>query len=44
MADLHRHVDEARSVLWALGLQEEQTKDRAALTLLGLLHLTPDLM
>lgn len=38
---MHRHVDEAREVLSALGLPSEQTNERAALTLLGLLNLTP---
>lgn len=39
---MHAHVEEAREVLTLLGLPLEQTNERAALTLLGLLNLTPD--
>ncbi len=39
---MHQHLEAAREVLRALGLPSEQTNDRAALTLLGLLDLTPD--
>lgn len=39
---MHRHVEEARVLLRELGLPSEQTNERAALTLLGLLNLTPD--
>jgi hypothetical protein len=38
---VHVHVEEAREVLALLGLPAEQTNERAALTLLGLLNLTP---
>lgn len=39
---MHRYINEAREVLQILGLPAEQTNERAALTLLGLLNLTPD--
>lgn len=38
---MHHHVAQAQEVLRSLGLPPEQTNERAALTLLGLLDLTP---
>lgn len=38
---MHRHVEEAQQVLRSLGLPADQTNERGALTLLGLLNLTP---
>lgn len=39
---MHHHVAQAQEVLRALGLPPEQTNERAALTLVGLLDLTPN--
>ncbi len=39
---LHTRVEEAKEVLYQLGLPRAQTNDRSALTLLALLNLTPD--
>lgn len=39
---MHPHVGQAREILRLLGLPPEQTNDRAALTLLGLLNLSPE--
>lgn len=39
---MHRHVQEAQEILRALGLPSDQTNERGALTMLGLLNLTPD--
>lgn len=43
MKGAHPHIAAARGVLRDLGLPDEQTNERAALTLLGLLSLTPDM-
>jgi type II restriction enzyme len=39
---MNAHLSEAQEILRLLGLPTEQTNERAALTLLGLLSLTPD--